>query len=517
MQALRIPIVLGIFNRFWYLSLAMNYFHFFLAVAAFLACSTENHRGVDHQQKEKLVQFSSSLTGVKDAFTWARDKALSFAHDGTDPVGVWYEAALPNREAFCMRDVSHQCIGAEILGLSEHNYNMMQKFAQNISASRDYCSFWEINRYDLPAPVDYRSDQDFWYNLPANFDVVFSLNRLYNWSGNKQYMQGRDFKRFCELSLNEYVDHWDLGYDEVVGRNRLLHMSTDDSLEFGSHRGIPTYNEGGRGMARLGIDMTASLLAAYRSYAQMLEWQGDSMQAKAYRDRAANEDSFLYDFWWDANRDKFKSIWYQDSTFDYFFVGSDQAFLHYLFYFEVLKEAQYIRPLVKAYEDNYQQLIVELKSYLPIISYEFGDVQLANKMIVELCSEENQRRDYPENSFTVVEHITRGLMGLEAYAADTMLSTFSRLPKESDWAEMTDLSALGRPLDLRHEGQHRTVLTNKGITPLKWQAQFQGEHDFLYVEGEKENAVVTDTYYGKKSYVLVQVEPGKSVAVALQS
>jgi hypothetical protein len=25
--------------------------------------------------------------------------------------------ALPNREAFCMRDVSHQCVGGEVLGL----------------------------------------------------------------------------------------------------------------------------------------------------------------------------------------------------------------------------------------------------------------------------------------------------------------------------------------------------------------------------------------------------------------
>lgn len=493
----------------------MKYITYLLATVAFLACSTESEHSVDHQ-KEQLVQFSSSLTEVEDAFIWARDKALSFAHDGTDPVGFWYEAALPNREAFCMRDVSHQCIGAEILGLSEHNYNMMQKFAQNISASRDYCSFWEINRYNLPAPVDYQSDQDFWYNLPANFDVVFSLNRLYNWSGNKQYMQGRDFKRLCELSLNEYVDHWDLGYDEVAGRNRLLHMSTEDSLKFGSNRGIPTYNEGGREMARLGIDMTASLVAAYRSYAEMLEWQDDSVQAKPYMDRAADEDSFLYDFWWDANRNEFKSIWYQDSTFDYFFVGNDQAYLHYLFYFEVLKDDQYIEPLVQAYEDNYQKLIVELKSYLPIISYEYGDSQLANKMIVELCSEENHRRDYPENSFTVIEHITRGLMGLEAYAADTMLSTLSRLPQDTDWADMTNLSVLGGQLDVRHEGQHRTVLTNKGITPIKWQAQFQGEHEFLYVDGEKVNAAVTDGYRRKMSYVQVPVEPGKSLAVAVQ-
>lgn len=49
----------------------------------------------------------------------ARKMVLSYAHDGTDSVGYWYEATLPQREAFCMRDVSHQSVGAQILGLSD--------------------------------------------------------------------------------------------------------------------------------------------------------------------------------------------------------------------------------------------------------------------------------------------------------------------------------------------------------------------------------------------------------------
>lgn len=92
-------------------------------------------------QTDNLVNFTSNNPDLNTAFSWAKNKALSFAHDGTDPVGFWYEAALPNREAFCMRDVSHQTIGAKILGLSKHNYNMFLKFAQNISKEKDYCSW----------------------------------------------------------------------------------------------------------------------------------------------------------------------------------------------------------------------------------------------------------------------------------------------------------------------------------------------------------------------------------------
>jgi hypothetical protein len=155
------------------------------------------------QPQQTGVTFKSSNADLTAAFEWAKNKALSYAHDGTDPVGFWYEAALPNREAFCMRDVSHQAIGAEILGLGKHNLNMFLKFAQNISESKDYCSYWEINRYNEPAPVDYENDNDFWYNLPSNFDVIYNASRLYNWTGNREYIDNQQFQKFYRLSLNE--------------------------------------------------------------------------------------------------------------------------------------------------------------------------------------------------------------------------------------------------------------------------------------------------------------------------
>jgi hypothetical protein len=49
---------------------------------------------------------------------------------------------------------------------------MLRQFAQHISASKKWCSWWEITGDGNPAPVDYKSDQNFWYDLPANFDVV---------------------------------------------------------------------------------------------------------------------------------------------------------------------------------------------------------------------------------------------------------------------------------------------------------------------------------------------------------
>ena len=252
-----------------------------------------------HAQTKKGVSFSSNNKQLSESFKWAKEKALSFAHDATDPVGYWYEAALPNREAFCMRDVSHQSIGAEILGLSKHNHNMFLKFAQNISQEKDYCSWWEINRYNKPAPVDYETDKDFWYNLPANFDVIYNANRLYNWTANKDYINNTDLNNFYKLSLNEYVDHWDLGHSEVAKRDRTMHLqkpAKGEKWRFGNKRGIPTYNEGGRGETLLGIDMTASLVAAYKAYSEILELQGESNEAEKFKMLANKEQQFLNDF-----------------------------------------------------------------------------------------------------------------------------------------------------------------------------------------------------------------------------
>lgn len=429
--------------------------------------------------------FHSNNTELNESFVWARQKALSFAHNSGDPVGMWYEAALPNREAFCMRDVSHQAIGAEILGLGKHNLNMFIKFASNISAQRDYCSYWEINRYNKPAPVDYTSDKDFWYNLPANFDIVYNAYRLYEWTGDVTYLNHPAFRNFYSLSMNEYVHHWQLGYDQVLGRKRELH--NEASKRFGINRGIPTYNEGGRGETKLGIDMTASLVAAYRAYAAILNLTHRENEALIMEERARRTAQILEYFWWDQQKKEYKSVQYMDGTFDYFMVGDNQAFLQYPIYFGAFQDPSRIRQIVDTYREKYPQIIVELKSYLPIIFFENGESSLASRMIIELCQPDNKRRDYPENSFTIMEHITRGLMGINVMASTNTISTQSRLAQREDWAELNDVPALGGKISVRHD-RSGTTFTNHLQKPVNWKAIISGQHEYLVVNGIKTRA-----------------------------
>jgi hypothetical protein len=466
-------------------------------------------------QAQDLVTFKSNNSDLSSAFDWAKSKALSYAHDASDPVGYWYEAALPNREAFCMRDVSHQAIGAEILGLTKHNENMFQKFAENISAEKDYCSYWEINRYNKPAPVDYNTDKDFWYNLPANFDVVYNAWRLYNWTGNKTWTKSDVLKRFYSLSMNEYVDHWKLGYDQVTKRSRTMFVENGAS-KFGNNRGIPTYNEGGRGEVFLGIDQTASIIAAYKAYAEILMQSDKPKEANKYQFKAKREQEFLEEFWWDNQKQEYRSIQYADKSFDYFMIDKDQAYLHYLLYFNAIDNQTKIKNLTEEYRLNYNNLIVELKSYLPIIFYESGYSNLATSMIVELCSPENKRRDYPENSFTIIEHITRGLMGIDAEASANKVSTVSRLDSENDWAEIDDVPILSNKISVRHVGLDKTVFTNKEGPSLTWVARMPGDHKFIFVNGMKRKAKEGYDHGRIYSFYNVEVKAGSTVTISVE-
>ena len=185
-----------------------------MAVLAFLVTTVPAARSLAVVKAPGKVRSDLGLatpdTRLQACFDWAKAQALAYARTG-DPVGLWYEAALPGREAFCMRDVSHQAMGAHALGLAAHTRNMLHKFAVNISESKDWCTYWEINRYDKPAPVDYTNDKEFWYNLPANFDVLDACYRMYLWTHDRTYLDDPVFKAFYEHTVTDYVERWDLG------------------------------------------------------------------------------------------------------------------------------------------------------------------------------------------------------------------------------------------------------------------------------------------------------------------
>ena len=472
-----------------------------------------------YSQSNSLFHFNSSDKNLVLTVEWAKNKALSFSHDNTDPVGYWYEAALPNREAFCVRDVSHQSIGAEILGLRLHNLNMVLKFSENISKSKNYATYWEINRYNKPAPVDYQNDKDFWYDLPANFDLIYAIKRLHNWTGNDQYINNPVIQNFISLSLNEYVREWQIDSNHAKTRNRYMHVQPINEFpknRFGDSRGIPTYYENGRIPSYLGVDLTASYIAAIKSQIEILKLQNsEKSDIDKYVKQLHREINFLNTFWWDNTKNVFKSIIYQDKTYDFYSIGEDEAFHHFLLYFDVLDEGKKIIDIMNWYQENQQNLLIELKSYLPILFYQYGNSELANELLKELCSIKNPRRDYPEISFTLIEHITRGLMGIDVNQNN--IETISRLAQNQKWASVKGIPIIGSVIAVKHKGKNKTIFENLGEKEVLWKVKFEGDYNIIEVNKNKVR-IFKESEYGKHiSYAIVSVEPKEKItATALK-
>jgi hypothetical protein len=136
-------------------------------------------------------------------------------------------------------------------------------------------------------------------------------------------------------------------------------------------------------------------------------------------------------------------------------------------------------------------------------------------MVVELCSPSNPRRDYPENSFTVIEHVTRGLMGVEPDGTTGVISTLSRLGAGTDWVELSNIHVLSRLVSVIHNGEVSSSLVNQGSQPLVWQACFYGSYPTIKVNGRPKPAMVTRRNGRLVSAVNVPVPSGTTCIAAV--
>ena len=249
-----------------------------------------------------MIKFDSSNEVLKRGFEWARKTALSYVFENA-PGGPCYEAALPGRGAFCMRDVSHQALGAHFLGLQPHNRNMMRLFARNIAESRDWCSFWETNTRGEACEVDYTSDAKFWYNLPANFDVSVTCERLMEWTGDAGYLTDSEMARFHGITVGEYVKRWDRDGDGIVDR--------DDADRA---RGVGSYDEDEFNGYTAAADTLALEAAAYFTAARMYRLTGDEKNAALSRENGEALAEKYRREWWNAAAGHYENNLYPDGT-----------------------------------------------------------------------------------------------------------------------------------------------------------------------------------------------------------
>lgn len=388
------------------------------------------------------IQFSCPDQALVQGFTWAKEQALSYVH--TDDGHCWYEAALPGRNAFCMRDVCHMASGAYFLGLQAHTKNMLYHFAKNIAESRDYCTFWEIcgGSY-VPAAVDYQNDQDFWYNLPANFDMLACCRRMFALTGDRSYLDHPAFRRFYDWTMHEYIARWDHDGDGIP-----------DRAVPGLFRGIPSYDETNETkFTALSSDLIASQIAACRAYAQITG--EDCWNAEASR-----LCSLLEHDWWSG------SGFYGARNLDGRMLSSKGS-IHLLAYFDAITDKHKRQTLLNDIQRTGESgVIVELLSHYSEVFYGCSQPDRGLFWLRAAIDPSLPRRNYPELSFSVIGAYVQGLMGVKLSAPDRAVETAPHLPD----ACLTAIPFLDGSLDLICENGRQTLL-NHTSTGILWNGQ----------------------------------------------
>jgi hypothetical protein len=468
-------------------------------------------RGATPTQKvDSRVELEASNSRLVEGFRWAKQQALSYVFTG-DPVGPWYEAALPGREAFCMRDTAHQSTGAQILGLAAFNENMLRKFAANIAASRDWCSYWEINKNNVPAPVDYVNDRDFWYNLPANFDVLDACYRQFLWTGNRAYLDSA-FLNFYARTVTEYVKKWD-----VNGDGLLEHLS-----QYG-HRGIASYDEQHIEQMMVGADLVAAQYAAYRDYAKIQFLLNNKPMPEEFSRKAAQLKALYNKNWWNSAQDRYYGALGNDGQF-HGDLASGSAIENVLFslYCGITEgghktERALATLLQQLPPDNNHIGGVEERSYVPEILYRYGRSDEGCRALLSLMDPTLKRREYPEVSFAAIGACATGAMGITAEFPLNLVGTFPRLPG-SEWVTLKHLPVFENEISVRHMGTRSTVFTNESGPPIQWRASLPSASGRLTLDGRQMTAKKGQRLGGiAETWITVEVPSGQQRTVEVTS
>ncbi len=398
------------------------------------------------------VQFHSSNPVLNTRFDWARKQALAYVNDNA-PIGPVYEAALPGREAFCMRDVAHHAAGAHALSLDAHNYNMLRRFALGISESRSYCSYWEIMFDGTPCPVDYAGDTDFWYNLPANFDVMDACLRMFHWTGDIRYLNGGEFRNFYRMSVEDYIRRWDRDHDGVMERQPGT-----------GRRGLASYDES---LRQEGYKVAADLLAAqYRgllTYADMLHTAGGHVLAKDYEHKAQRLQAWFETAWWSEKEQAYAAVWFGGDKFGFEYMGTVAGMpLYFGLIRDPLRQQKQLSYILKSAAD-----CVEEHSYHAEIFWRYGLDDEGLKAFLAMTHPDLKRKEYPEVSYAAIGAIITGLMGICPNAAHGTLRTRSAV-NDGAFAQVNQLPLWGGEISLLHEGRRKSTLQNQTARTILW-------------------------------------------------
>lgn len=447
------------------------------------------------------MKFLSNDIKLEEGFEWATRQALEYVFEN-DIVGKWYEAALPERASFCMRDVAHHANGAFWLGLKEHTKNMLYKFCENISENRDWCTYWEIDKNNRPTEIDYANDSDFWYNLPANFDIIDCCYRMFLLSGDRSYIEDEVFINFYEKTFNEFISKWDLNGDGIP-----------KGLPHYGRRGIASYDEGDYSETILvGCDLLCIMFRGYSSYVEILKLRDESnKKIEKYCNISKKYFDMLNSEWWDANLKKYK-----------FGKGQNGAFLdedinnfivvYMAMYNKVPDDCEKVKyMLINMLNDK--EPIVECLSHFSEIFYNYNDAFNGYNYLLKVIEPNLYRRDYPEVSFATVGAYVSGLMGITVNV-NLEIQIMSKLFYDTQQCSLKNVVVLNNELDVEHVGLNCTSVRNIKGNDMEISVSFLGHYENITCNGS--NLVVQytkDILYNSISTVKVKVLASEKIVI----
>ena len=411
------------------------------------------------------LALKSSDPALERGFLRLKGEALGFVF-GDAPVGPYCEASLPGRQAFCMRDISHQAVGAEVLGFSSANLNMLRAFVRNIAASRRFCTYWEIDREGRPCKADYRDDTCFWYNLPANFDVIDACRRLWRFTGEKAYVEDPEFVKFRDLSFGEYVRAWATTGDGIPDR----------PVGCRHGMGLASYDEGAfESKLRNGSDLVIIMATALA---------GEGRTQEADRLRTVLKTQFRT-----ANGRLASGLGFDGKPL----TNPQEPVIGKELLYRRFATAAEAGPYLDELERNMERQNVEWFSHTPETLWAYGRRTAAMRALARAMDPELKRRTYPELSFGTIGAVATGLMGIEPDAQAGRIATLCGLP-DGDVRRIALESAhmMGGTIGVTHDGGRQTTFANAVGKPVVWRARFRGAVRDIRIDG-RSLAVRTET------------------------
>ncbi len=405
------------------------------------------------------VEIESSDTQLIRSFERAKQRALGYTYTG-DAIGDWYDSTAGTRYAFCMRDVSHQSTGAAVLGLTGHTRNMLRRFAGSISASRDWCGYWEINKDGFPAPVDYQDDHHFWYCLPANFDVMRACYRQFLWTGDRTYFDSV-FSNFYDRTVTDYVTAWDGNRDGIMESSPQVRP-----------RGIASYHQEQPNLL-VGADLIAAQYTGYQTYAAIQQQKGarGSLSDRLASEYLAKAQALRLRYnteWWNPIQNRHYSTMLGNHRFYQGYVAESNLFS---LLFGLTEDGLKTDAALDSLEKNRPTFDQKL-SYYPEILFRYGRNDSAYRYLLELTDPNFRGRGMPEIVFAVVGAAATGLAGISPDARQHTVETLSRLPKTVEWVKLVRVPVLENEVTVQHRGVTETTFTNQAGPPIQWKASF---------------------------------------------